>query len=123
METWVRRTSGDQSLLGEDYFQLAVAFGRGAAVCSTSPPLAISTPPPSRCGRGGKRRLRRRSRRSEEHQLGISRHERQEFRHDEIFRDRDSNLQRYSWSLLEPCSRSNRITTTITTDAGMVTRR
>ena len=85
METWVRRTSGDQSLLGEDYFQLAVAFGRGAAVCSTRPPLAISTPPPSPCGRGGKRRLRRRSLRSEEHQLGISRHERQEFRHDEIF--------------------------------------
>lgn len=59
MEAWVRRASGGQSLLGEGYFQPAVAFGRGAAVCSTSYSLAISTPPPSPCGRGGERRLRR----------------------------------------------------------------
>ena len=47
--------------------------------------LQISTPPPSPCGRGGERRLHRRNLRSKEHQLGISRHRRKEFRHDEIF--------------------------------------
>lgn len=111
-----------QSLLGESYFPVAVAFGRSAAVCNTSHSLADQHAAPFAL-RAWWRKAASPPFGGRNTRLGISRYRCQEFRHDEIFRDRDSDLQRCSWSLPEPCSRSNRITTTITTDTGMVTRR
>lgn len=59
METWGRRASGGQSLLGESYFQMAAASGVVPLFAIQAIHLQISTPPPSPCGRGGERRLRR----------------------------------------------------------------
>lgn len=42
METWVRRASGGQSLAGESYFQVAVAFGRVAMSHGLLLPVSVA---------------------------------------------------------------------------------
>lgn len=113
---------GRPVLAGRELLSNGRCFGRSAAVCNTSHSFADQHAAPFAL-RAWWRKAASPPFGGRNTKLGINRHRCQEFRHDEIFRDRDSDLQRCSWSLPEPCSRSNRITTTITTDAGMVTRR
>lgn len=47
----VRRASGGQSLLGEGFFQVTVAFGMVTLFAASAIHLEVSTLPPSPCDR------------------------------------------------------------------------